>query len=134
MGSVNFIIGSDTCLIVFSFIMSGPIMDKSRCGCHAIPCPPAVVVSHRGSPASRCLIRFLFELEFHYYWISCFVIALALSRMSCEVCAFHYCRTRCCYSPVVVYMFSGFCDNDFIDRYDCLGYGSDVMGWDESEI
>ena len=28
--------------------------------------------------------------------------------------------------------FSG-SDDDFVDRYDCLGYGSDVDGWDERE-
>ena len=29
--------------------------------------------------------------------------------------------------------FSGADDDDFVDRYDCLGYGSDVDGWDERE-
>ena len=29
--------------------------------------------------------------------------------------------------------FSGPDDDEFVDRYDCLGYGSDVDGWDERE-
>ena len=29
--------------------------------------------------------------------------------------------------------FSGADDDAFVDRYDCLGYGSDVDGWDERE-
>ena len=29
--------------------------------------------------------------------------------------------------------FSGVDEDDFVDRYDCLGYDSDVDGWDERE-
>ena len=29
--------------------------------------------------------------------------------------------------------FSGSEDDALVDRYDCLGYGSDVDGWDERE-
>ena len=49
--------------------------------------------------------------------------------MTCENVLCHCCRTE-------IYLFkcfSGADDDAYVDRYDCLGYGSDVDGWDERE-
>ena len=42
---------------------------------------------------------------------------IRLSRLSCDVCGCCYCRIGCCHSLVVVSLFLGFQDGDFVDRY-----------------